>query len=463
MTLFFNRILFLICPTGAFCREDRCQSFFNSKLIPTMRPPLEECEAAGAIYSAGADVTVIDAPALKITDKEIYNRIKSYNPDMIVLSITFGSLDADLKWVKKIKKLLPNIKIGLRGAPCYTWFNELLLNNCDVDFCMRGDYEVIFFDILEKGIENSRGIVARVNNGEIIVKPQYFAPNLDELPFADRRCIDPSLYRVRVLGAKQATVRVQRGCPFPCSYCLVHTVSGSKARHRSPRSIVHELNLLKEQGINFFYFRADTFSVNRNWALELSELIATECPKIKWVTTTRVECIDDELLKSFKNSGCYGLSFGIDVASAEIAKRVNKPLNLTIANQAIELCNKHHIISLAYIMLGFLWDTRGTLKESAEFIHALRPDLLTLHYAYPYPGTSYYNASLEAGVNVISLYAQAEPAFNLDNLTAKEIINYGNKMLTRHYLRPQVVANITNKITRLGLKSINDFIKSKFF
>ena len=61
--LVHRRVLFLIAPTGAYCREDRCQSSFRFELIPSMRPPMEECEAAGAVRAAGAEPFVIDAPA----------------------------------------------------------------------------------------------------------------------------------------------------------------------------------------------------------------------------------------------------------------------------------------------------------------------------------------------------------------------------------------------------------------
>jgi hypothetical protein len=48
----YRRVVFLVLPTGNDCREDRCQSAFEPELIPTMRPPMAECEAAGAVRDA---------------------------------------------------------------------------------------------------------------------------------------------------------------------------------------------------------------------------------------------------------------------------------------------------------------------------------------------------------------------------------------------------------------------------
>ena len=449
----FKRVLFLICPTGAYCREDRCQSFFDPKLIPSMRPPLEECESAAAVAALKAEALIIDAPALRIKEYEVLDRIRSFMPDLIILSVTFGSLDADLQWSRILKEKYPTVAIGLRGAPSYVWSQELLKNNISADFCLVGDYELVLKEILEKGIENANGVVFRDKTGAVVVRPKALASNLDELPLPDRSSLDSGLYRVRMLRARQATIHVQRGCPFPCTYCLVHTVSGKRARHRSVSSIVREVKILHEEGIDFIYFRAETFSVDRKWALDLCHALETHCPDIRWVTTTRVECVDDELLAAFRKAGCYGLSFGLDVGSQVIAKKVRKPLSKELALRAMRACDKHGILSLAYIMIGFLWDTKETLTEASHFIKEIRPDLLTVHFAHPYPGTPYYEAVKEANAQVVSLHAQAEPAINLQALSAEEIRRFGKRMLTLHYRRPMVIVSVSKKLTRLMLSA----------
>lgn len=451
-TLLYTRILFLIAPTGAYCREDRCQSFFDPKLIPTMRPPMEECESAGAVTSLGGVACVIDAPASRLEHKEVLDRVKSFSPDLIVLSTTFGTLEADLAWADSLKQLYPDTLIGLRGAPCYVW-TERLLQRASVTFCLKGDYELAIKSLLLNGLGAKEGVSWRASDGRIINNPSSVAASLDDLPLPDRSSINQSLYRARFLGASQATVRVQRGCPFPCTYCLVHTVSGSSARHRSPEHIVREIRSLMAQGVRYFYLRADTFSLNKSWALSLCEALIKDCPGIRWVTTTRAECIDGELLKAFKKSGCYGLSFGIDVASAAISKKVRKPFSPKRAYEAMRLCDEHGILSLAYVMLGFIWDTPDTLKESAEFIRYIRPDLLTIHFAHPYPGTPYYDEVATAGLEVISNKAQAEPAVHIEGMLEESIMLFAKRTLVRHYSNPSVIGSLAKKFLPLWLRT----------
>jgi anaerobic magnesium-protoporphyrin IX monomethyl ester cyclase len=416
-----------------------------------MRPPLEECEAAGAIRALGASHAVIDAPTLGLSDEELKHRVKDFRPDLLLLTVTFGSLQADLVWARELKRLLPEIPLGLRGAPCYVQAQELLDENPSVDFCIHGDYELIFQSIIEFGLEESPGVTYRKDDNTISKGGPAYAENLDELPLPDRSGIEAQRYTVRGLGHPQATIRVQRGCPFPCTYCLVHTVSGNRARHRSADSIVMEMQQLLRDGIRYFYLRAETFTLNRQWALELCTEIALRCPGVRWVTTTRVELVDEELLIAMKDAGCYGISFGLDAASKEISHRIRKPLRQEEAKQVFALCRRHGMLSLAYLMIGFIWDTDETLDETARFVHNIRPDLLTVHYAHPYPGTEYYRQVLESlGSEVqISPRAQAEPAIAISHLSATHIHKEGRKLLRRHRRRPSVIFSLGKALVRL--------------
>jgi anaerobic magnesium-protoporphyrin IX monomethyl ester cyclase len=448
----FSKVLFAFCPTGAYCREDRCQSFFKFELIPSMRAPLEECEAAGAVSVLGAQHEIVDGPAEKLTETSFLQRVVSSGADLVCLAVTFGSLEADLKWAARIKEILPSLTIGLRGAPCYVWAEKILRTHASVDFCLEGDYEVAFASLLQHGLDGAVGVTSRRAGGLIVRNPPEFVSALDELPLPDRSRIKPNLYQVRCLGKPQATVRVQRGCPFPCSYCLVHTVSGKIARHRSPESILAEIRQLLEAGVRHFYFRAETFSLNKKWALALCALLEREAPQVRWVTTTRVDCVDAEVLAAMRAAGCYGVSFGIDTSSELIGRMVSKPPKRDEARAALRVCDEVGILSLGYFMIGFIWDTPETLAETRDFIRDVCPDLLTIHFAHPYPGTRYYEALKSMGApQVVSLKAQAEPALSLQQLGVSELNAFARQILREHYFRPKVWWSLLKKGIRIGV------------
>jgi anaerobic magnesium-protoporphyrin IX monomethyl ester cyclase len=448
--LVHRRVVFLIGPTGPYCREDRCQSYFGVELVPSMRPPLEECEAAGALKAAGAEAFLIDAPAARLTEAETLDRLRTIAPDLVVLVVTFGTLPQDLAWAGRVRAVLPEVTIGVRGAPCYAQAETILQDAPDVEFCVRGEYELIFAAIARHGFRAAGGTVWRDEDRCLQSPPAHFAADLDALPWPDRSVLDPRLYTVRGIGRPQATVRVQRGCPFPCTYCLVHTVSGAQARHRSPASVAAEMAAVQRSGTDFFYLRADTFSLDRHWAVETCKAIAERCPRARWVTTTRVECVDDEVLQAMRHAGCYGVSFGIDVGSRVIGERVRKRPDRKLASAAMRLCDRHGIVSLGYFMIGFLWESPQTLAETADFLHAVRPDLLTIHFAHPYPGTRYYEEVAAQQAAIVSPRAQAEPALDLGGVSPRVLRRAARAMTIRHYIRPAVIASVARKMSAQG-------------
>ncbi|MCB0329838.1 MAG: radical SAM protein [Bdellovibrionales bacterium] len=458
--LCFGRVVFLLPPTGGYCREDRCQSYFHVDLIPTARPPLEECEAAGAIGALGGTSLVIDAPVEQLSEGDVLSRIREFSPDLIVVSTTFGTLSADKRWVSLLLESFPGVPVALRGAPCYVFPEEILESFSKEEnvFCLRGEYESVFAALAQEGVQRAPGVVWRRDKSVVSNPSPPPVSNLDEFPFPDRSSLNQSRYRVKGLRAPQATIHVQRGCPFPCTYCLVHTVSGAKARHRSPEHIVKEIRSLMEEGVRYFYLRAETFSLNKRWAIQLSNLLATECPGARWVTATRVECVDDEVVAAMKSGGCYGISFGVDVASEEIGRYVRKPPRRKEAMEAMRLCDRHGIISLAYIMIGFLWETEQSLEESSTFIREIRPDLVTVHFTHPYPGTVYYEEFVKQAIPLLSQRAQAMPAHECSSISIARLGAHAEKIRREHYRRPSVLFSLAKKFGRHGLRHISDLV-----
>ncbi len=444
----YPRILFLFPPTGAWCREDRCQSYFKFELVPSMRPPMEECESAGAVRAAGAQPFVVDAPAEELSPEAALERVVAIAPDLVALTVTFGTLESDLDFARQLRAHLPGATLCVRGAPCFTGAEEILAREPAVDFCVRGEYELVFDAVARGGFESAPGVVYRRDGHVVASPPSGLAADLDALPRPDRSVIDEGLYRVRGSRQPQATVRVQRGCPYPCSYCLVWTVSGNSARHRSPESVADELAELRERGISFAYLRADTFSLDREWARATSEAIRRRAPGLHWVTTTRVDCVDRDTLASMAAAGCYGVSFGIDTGSATIGEKIRKPPRLDRAAAAMRLCDDLGILSLGYFMVGFLWDTPETLAETGAFIRAARPDLLTLHFAHPYPGTRYHDDVRAHGAEIVDRRAQAEPA--LAGIGADALRDWARRTRRRHYANPRVTLSIARKLGALA-------------
>jgi hypothetical protein len=80
----------------------------------------------------------------------------------------------------------------------------------------------------------------------------------------------------------------------------------------------------------------------------------------------------------------------------------------------------------------------------------VRPDLLTLHYAHPYPGTAYFDEVAGTGAPLLSGNAQAEMALEPEAIGAEVVNRYSRGMIRRHYANPKVAWSVARKATRFA-------------
>ena len=68
-------------------------------------PPLGLCNLAAVLRKAGADVLIIDAPALGVGIKETFEMIEAFNPDFIGMTAVTVSVDNAAQLAKYIKEM----------------------------------------------------------------------------------------------------------------------------------------------------------------------------------------------------------------------------------------------------------------------------------------------------------------------------------------------------------------------
>ena len=97
-------------------------------------------------------------------------------------------------------------------------------------------------EILE-GVPNNEilGICYSENMQGVKNELRPFNEDLDSLPFPARHLVDNSIYRRPDNGKTQAVIKVSRGCPFHCFFCLATPISGAKVRTRSAENIISEI------------------------------------------------------------------------------------------------------------------------------------------------------------------------------------------------------------------------------
>ncbi len=205
---------------------------------------------------------------------------------MLLVSVTTPTISMDLAACRIAKKLDPNILTVAKGAHLHAKDDEVLLAYPELDLVIRGESEHAIADIGEgKPWDSILGLAYREDgktkrNPD---RPYIEVENLDALPFPARHLLNNNLYTTPDTGEPITMVNTGRGCPHKCIYCAVTIASGFRLKVRSPKNIVDELEeCVTKHNIRNFFFRADTFTWNEKWVVELCDMIVERGLKIRW-------------------------------------------------------------------------------------------------------------------------------------------------------------------------------------
>jgi anaerobic magnesium-protoporphyrin IX monomethyl ester cyclase len=236
------------------------------------------------------------------------------------------------------------------------------------------------------------------DQGQITInRPRQFIKSLDSLPIPLHALLPLDKYRMPLIKGPFTFIVTSRGCPAGCTYCIKHVSYQYTTRLRSPELIMQELWQLKRLGINTVHMYADLFTVNREQVTELCRRMIAEKINIKWMCNSRVDYVDEEMLRLMGQAGCWLISWGIESANEQILKHVKKGASIANAQQALTWSHRAGIKNWGYFIIGLPGETEDSIKKTIAFAKQLPLDIALFHVAAPYPGTPFFFEVVENG------------------------------------------------------------------
>lgn len=448
-----ERVLLIYPPSPVINREDRCQQPTKELLVIPPLPPTDLMYLAAIAEQCGYEAMIRDYSQGGNFEVDL----KEFQPDFLVANIATPTFQSDMMAIKLAKDINPSICTIVKGAPFLTYNTNTIYENPFIDYVIIGEAEFTLKDILE-GVPNNEilGICYRENFQPIKNEKRPFIENLDELPFPARHLVDNSIYRRPDNGKVQAVVKVARGCPFHCFFCLATPVSGAKVRKRSPENIVAELKeCVEKYNIRNFLFWSDIFNLDREWTLELCKKIIESGLKITWSSNTRADTMDDEMAKMMYKSGCRLVSIGVESGSQKMLDKIGKKITLDNIRNTVKILKKNKIKIYNYFVIGLPWETEETVEETIKFAIELDSNFISFYTATPLPGTKYFayamlNKLVEGNLDFRSAYY--EPVVRSESLSKERIFELHKQAVKRFYLRPKFIFK-----TLLSLRSFTEF------
>jgi anaerobic magnesium-protoporphyrin IX monomethyl ester cyclase len=371
---------------------------------------------------------IIDANAEKMSWPAFIKELDKYQPRYYLTQVTAPTLENDMygcflakaRGAKTIAfgthvtpipreslRPFPALDFVLVGEPDLTIRD--LLDHLENRFDERPDFIQTLFDkhdpqykisIREDGSVDMHGIkgVAWRKGDEIVINfPRPFISDLDDLPIPMHELLPLQKYRMPLIKGPFTFIVTSRGCPAGCTYCIKHVSYQYSARLRSPALIMEELWQLKKLGINNIHMYSDLFTVSRDQVMELCQRMIDEKINIKWTSNSRVDFVDEEMLRMMGKAGNFLISWGIESGNEQILKHARKGAYPDKAKRALVWAKKAGIMNWGYFIIGLPGETEETIRQTIEFSKKLPLDIALFHVAAPYPGTPFFFEVVENG------------------------------------------------------------------
>jgi len=444
------KALFIVPPTGLFYRDDRCQVSLKG-VSNAPRPPLDLAYMSAILEQNGYPCMMKDYPVENGTWQDVEKDIRDFQPAMLIIYTTITSVKDDLKSCKIAKEINPDIITIAKGGDTTISPVERLEMSEYLDIAIVGEPELTMLEIAQgKDPGEVKGIYYR-RKGNIFKNPaRPFIEDLDALPFPSRHLLDQSKYLRPDTGEILTTIQTGRGCPAKCIYCLSTVVTGVQLRLRSPENVVDELeHCVKDYGIRNFFFRADTFSWDKEWVISVCKGILERKLDIQWVANNRVSTVDEERLMWMKKAGCWLVSFGIESGSQYILDMTHKGITLEQSREAVRLAKKCNLKTFLTFMIGMPWETREMVMQTFDFARELDGDFFEVILPFPFPGTKYCEIAERDDLILDGAYDREYDHFNsvvrTYHLSADELTELKKKSFWYLYARPKYIKKIISQ------------------
>lgn len=467
--MIINKILLMNPPVGVYQRgEERCQADVEAGSAISLRPPNNLGYLASILRNLGKEVLIRDYPVEK--DKNFIKDLKENNFDLILMSITTATIEDDLKIFKIVKNFNNKIITIAEGAhfitaPLESFKKEIYKY---LDFAFFGESEIVIQEFIKefegnKSFNNVKGLIYKNNVEWKKNETPPFIENLDLLPFPARDLMRNELYINPDTDKPIATIQASRGCPGSCIYCLAPIVSGKIVRKRSPKNIVDEIEeCLEKYKIDNFFLRADTFTIDRDWVVEISKEILNRKLKIKWVANSRVKPIDEEMLIWMKKAGCYLIAFGLESGSEKSLKLMKKGVTVDDNIKAVKLAKRLGFKIYSFFIIGFPWENKEDIIKTINLSKKLPSDFVEFHIATAYYGTELYDMMKKENLLIDDLEGHnyfSNPTGGTKYLSKIDLLKLRKKALISFYLRPSY---ILKTIATQNPKSLKNYLRYGF-
>lgn len=364
--------------------------------------PLSLAYLAAAFEQRGWTVRVVD---YQVDTLPIADAMREFSPDLVGVTAFSKEMPHALALMAEIKSLTPDMPIMLGGPHVNAYKERTLRQAPHADYLIVHEGEETAVELAEclaasRSPADVAGLVLRGADGEgRWTGARPFIQDLDALPFMALHYFKVGRYHPTAGTFRRlpsVTMITARGCPYPCTFCNTD-LFGRNVRLRSAENVLDEIEeVVRRHGAREINFVDETLTINRGRIEAICEGLIRRNIKIGWKCSTRVDRVDQDLLRLMKKSGCFYVGYGVESGVQATLDRLKKGITLEQTRAAFKYAREAGITTMAYFMMNVPGETREDIEQSIRFSREIKTDFLNFELIKPYGGTKIRKAIEES-------------------------------------------------------------------
>ncbi len=335
------------------------------------------------------DVRILDMRL----EKNLDFMLNDYRPDVVGITSYTVHVNTVTKLFKRIKGFNPEIYTVIGGHHATVIPEDFF--SPDIDAIIQGEGVFSFRELInrlerKKGFSDIPGVV-RIENGTrgILIKEENKMPDLDAIPFPDRKLTTP--YRSSYSSAWMkpiASIRTSKGCIYKCTFCALWKLTGGRYLVRKPEHILEELGAIEESNI---FFADDESLLDTDRMETLADMIMRSGIKKRYFLYGRSDTIagHPELIERWRKIGLERVFVGLEFFKDADLKAVRKGTTAEKNAEALRILKSLDIDIYPVFMIKPEFE-RKDFSDLRKYCLKLELDFIGFSVLTPLPGTDFY-------------------------------------------------------------------------
>lgn len=347
-------------------------------------PPLGLINLATILKDTPHQVRIFDFPlsirqhALRIGPgiyEDCVAAILETEPDLVCFSVQCTTYPPAIGIARLIKHQRPQARVVFGGHNA-SFVDELTLQRYPfIDTVVRGEGEITFAELVreldgDSDLQRVDGITWRLGDRMVRNPDRALIDDLDSLPLSDYSFVPPpSVYR-DACGIRRsiAILEVGRGCPHRCIYCSQSLFWRRRGRTYSIPRLIREMTSLTENfGAECFLLAYDQFTARRSFAEDFCKsVIDAGLNRIPWYCISRLDTVDEKLLRLMREAGCESMCYGIDSGSKNTLAFIRKEIDSEALLKRVRETTDQEIVPTLSFVTGFPEEQKDDLEATLQ-------------------------------------------------------------------------------------------------